>query len=115
MIDKLGLDGLGGASVRKPEAVNKLTKLIEAAKAARLIDHNENATWYSVEAIQYQGAHFPKNARFIAACDPATILELCALLEKAEEALKFYADDPWNNQNKGKQALAAIKQWKKQT
>ena len=45
----------------------------------------------------------------------ARFKELSALLEKAEEALKFYADDPWNNQNKGKQALAAIKQWKEQT
>ena len=108
MIDKLGLDGLGGASVRKPEAVNKLTKLIEAAK-------NHIAAW---------GKHvvpFETNA--------ATILELCALLEQAEEALQSWANTI-NYQytgsreamthlqecdGQGQEALAAIKQWKEGT
>ena len=40
----------------------------------------------------------------------ATILELCALLEKAEEALKDRIDF-----DKTIEALAAIKQWKEQT
>jgi hypothetical protein len=123
MIDKLGLDGLGGASVRKPKVVNKLTALIEAAKAASVLDHNENAGWYGVHEIENAGAYYRKNARFIAACDPATILELCALLEKAEEALKKNfefletpVEDrkvmPWTDTY---DALAAIKQWKDQT
>jgi hypothetical protein len=114
MIDKLGLDGLGGASVRKPEAVNKLTTLIEAAKAASVLDHNENAGWYGVHAIENAGAYYRKNARFIAACDPATILELCALLEKAEEALQWHTamTRPIARTD---EILAAIKQWKEQT
>jgi hypothetical protein len=129
MIDKLGLDGLGGASVRKPEAVNKLTALIEVAKAASVLDHNENAGWYGVHAIENAGAYYRKNARFIAECDPATILELCALLKKAEEALQSWANTI-NYQytgsreamthlqecdGQGQEALAAIKQWKEGT
>ena len=39
---------------------------------------------------------------------PATILELCALLEKAESALKYY--DFANGVPQ--EALATIKQWK---
>ena len=56
------------------------------------------------------------NGNFIALANPATILELCALLEKAEEALhKLYhnlADTDANEQ--AGEALAAIKQWKEQ-
>ena len=47
---------------------------------------------------------------------PATILELCALLEKAEDALEYPFDIVVLNERtvstKAKEALAAIKQWK---
>lgn len=47
--------------------------------------------------------------------------ELCALLEQAEEALKFYAspdtEADWDQDHgsTASEALAAIKQWKEQT
>ena len=140
MIDKLGLDGLGGASVRKPEAVNKLTTLIEAAKAAT--PGPWEIQWYHCRAsredldgekvtsvgqvmwsvaknigpISHEHNHWagdyvaePEDAKFIALANPATILELCALLEKAEAAMNSPSG------RKYVEALAAIKQWKEQT
>lgn len=99
--------------------MNKLTELIEAAKAA---DYDGMQT----EAI------FEANAYFEYLTNPATILELCALLEKAEEALEETTalctnyeavEEPDGYQfteapaviKQGNEALAAIKQWKEQT
>ena len=110
--------GKGGAEM------NKLTTLAEAAKAAATIDHNEQEGWYSAEVIREQGAYFPKNAKFIAACDPDTILELCDLVVELEEVLRElsfgrfpkegdeYSDD--SMRLFARDALAAIKQWKDQ-
>jgi hypothetical protein len=101
MIDKLGLDGLGGASVRKPKVVNKLTALIEAAKAATSPYADD---WESKQAL----------LKFDRAATPTTILELCALLENAEEALQWHTamTRPIARTD---EILAAIKQWKGQT
>lgn len=66
-----------------------LQDLKAAAEAASVIDHNEQEGWYSAECIQSQGAHYGKNARFIAACDPATTLKLIAVVEAAQELLAF--------------------------
>ena len=79
--------------------MNKLTALIEAAKAS----------------IDAEGAH-PKwlaEVEYKKLANPATILELCALLEKAEEALKLH--DYGTRYPQAIEALAAIKQWKEQT
>ena len=134
MIDKLGLDGLGGASVRKPEAVNKLTTLIEAAKAAtpgpwetRGLDkagqaivgnkHLELFTcWHhSVGSIEKE---MRSNSTFIALANPAIILELCALLNEAHDSMEAFTDpegampaDTGEFRDLAK-ALAAIKQWR---
>jgi hypothetical protein len=104
MIDKLGLDGLGGASVRKPEAVNKLTTLIEAAKATQ---------------AAYARVGRTDGERMFLVSD---ILELCALLKKAEEGLHLISLASQNSMTSKKDigadarcALAAIKQWKEQT
>lgn len=96
--------------------MNKLTALAEVAKAAATIDHNEQEGWYSAEVIREQGAYFSKNAKFIAACDPDTILELCALLEKAEDALESERKSQRriDHFKMTLEALAAIKQWKDQ-
>lgn len=89
--------------------MNKLTELIEVARAAAVLDHNEAEEWYSAELMEVY-AFFPKNARFIAACDPATILELCALLQQAEKALETYSNRFENNI--AYKAITAIRQWK---
>ncbi len=61
-----------------------LQELKAAAEGAARIDHTEQEGWYSAECIQSQGAHYGKNARFIAACAPATILKLIAVVEAVE-------------------------------
>ena len=101
---------------------SKLTALIEAAKAA------------DFDGVQTQ-AVYEANERFEYIANPATILELCALLEKAEEALREWnlaADNSEETEyddmasyvipmpifcdanEKMEEALAAIKQWKEQ-
>ena len=69
-----------------------------------------------------EGIYPVADATFIALANPATILELCALLEKAEMALdgclarlygELYPNHPETLEVE--EALAAIKQWKEQT
>jgi FtsZ-binding cell division protein ZapB len=64
-----------------------------------------------------------KNRTFIALANPATIIELCALLEKAKEALETCTEGDYStghvihpsfDEASVNQALAAIKQWKEQ-
>jgi hypothetical protein len=114
--------------------MNKLTALIEAAKAASKDDWWKEITL--VNALEPYTTHYSysayKDAKFIALANPATILELCALLEKAEEALEETTalctnyesvEEPDGYQfteapaviKQGNEALAAIKQWKEQT
>lgn len=126
------------------EMTSKLTALIEAAKAAtpgpwetqgldkagQAIVGNKDielfTCWHhSVGSIEKE---MRSNAEFIALANPATILELCALLEKAEKALKAQVEDkrdgPFFHEDEhpkgsclrnSEEALAAIKQWKEQT
>ena len=102
--------------------MNKLTALVESAKAASKDDWWKETTL--VSALEPYTTHYSysayKDAKFIALANPATILELCALLEKAEEALETvgisatdgeYVVDTW----KVEEALAEIKQWKDMT
>lgn len=129
--------------------MNKLTALVEAAKAAT------PGPWHSpglgeVHAENHDvlldvlfndgsgedsvGNGRQVDADYVALANPATILELCALLEKAEEAMEKYhacfdmlTDGPdesdqalamsWLEQGRElrKEYLAAIKQWKEQT
>lgn len=90
MIDKLGLDGLGGVSIRKPKAADKLTVLVEAAKNSNSDDCNVSA-----DALAGWGDD---------------IIVLCSLLEKAEGALERISSI--NYAWVGVEALAAIKQWR---
>ena len=126
--------------------MNKLQQLIEAAKAATpgpweaAIDEgcqpdmqhgvfaNCNDLW--ITALYRSGVNqaddkseaaekeVATNATFIALANPATILELCALLETCEAAL-LEAEDFCSAKHVGFQnlddALAAIKQWKEKT
>ena len=123
--------------------MNKLTELIEAAKAATpgpwkqdtqdfytrpwdakvKSDTLDICTTYQTTApkgaMYWEGVH--PDATFIALANPATILELCALLEKAEEAMEAFTDpegdmpaDTGEFRDLAK-ALAAIKQWKEKT
>jgi len=65
-----------------------------------------------------EGIYPIADAAFIALANPATILELCALLEKAEGALEWHNEQDEEvryNDSPTRQALAAIKQWKEQT
>ena len=106
MIDKLGLDGLGGASVRKLKVVGKLTALVEAAKEVNVPMYLPERTQDDVYRLRNAWQIFHDLA------NPATILELCALLEEAEEALRLEVEVNCNNPDSLVDALAAIKQWK---
>ena len=72
--------------------MNKLTALVEAANRLK---HNMIGPVSMVVSAD-------------------TILELCALLEKAEEALVWVNNCP-RNFDRVQPSLAAIKQWKEQT
>ena len=88
--------------------MNKIEALVEAA-------NNDNSDDMEINADALAGYG-------------DTILELCALLEKAEEALKAQVEDkrdgpffhedehlPGSCLRNSDEALAAIKQWKEQT
>ena len=98
--------------------MNKLTALIEAAKAAK--------AWNYFDVQEGNGEEVFDPFHDLA--NPATILELCALLEKAEKALKAQVEDkrdgPFFHEDEhpkgsclrnSEEAIAAIKQWKEQT
>ena len=72
--------------------MNKLTALIEAAKADVENSDCEELSGYGDD-----------------------VLELCSLLEKAEDALEVMARTTSCNYAGVPEALAAIKQWKEQT
>lgn len=124
--------------------MNKLQQLIKAAKAATpgpwksgefSIDHflDTNHKYFveselrRVASVEGLGVAYESDATFIAIANPATILELCALLEKAEEALTLVGDKIVLDYGSGHfavqrldkpaidDALAAIKQWKEPT
>lgn len=96
--------------------MNKLTALIEAAKAATSGPWHRadrTLTVYTVcgpDGLGIINADSPRTADYVALANPATILELCTLLEKAEEALKLH--DYGTRYPQAIEALAAIKQWK---
>lgn len=120
--------------------MNKLTALSEAAKAATPGPWEQRSDGWTVRVVQpdtelergwriattHRGGPHRKeevsNATYIALANPTTILELCALLEQAEEALdgclarlygELYPNHPETLEVE--EALAAIKQWKDQT
>lgn len=97
-------------------------KLELAAKAAKVFC-NKCGYMGDSEPTHIQpmtGKECGYSARKTMWCDPATILELCALLEKAEAALEHVTPivDKYGStwlpcrSNNVKEALAAIKQWK---
>lgn len=102
--------------------MNKLTALVEAAKAATpgpWDSYKSIVEFPQQEAGGFSLSNCPRayaNAEFIALANPATILELCALLEQAEEAL--LSEDVQTMEGLrcaiSIEALAAIKQWKEQ-
>lgn len=135
--------------------MNKLTALIEAAKAATpgpwvgKAAHAQGYGWVTapnggtctfgkpVQILSGQYRKMGADALFIALANPATILELCALLEKAGAALEemveraeepsdancsCFISPPCNDCvdygglreafSDSRNALAAIKQWK---
>ena len=108
--------------------MNRLNSLIEAAKAAtpgpwakKRMGEWDRGYYYGVHMSPVRsisvdlGEH---NATFIALANPATILELCALLEKAGDALDHMvraAAEQHCGLKIADEALAAIKQWKEQT
>ena len=67
--------------------MTKTEELLKLTEAALVIDHNENADWYS-ETDMMSRVHYKKNARFIAAANPATIKQLVELCRLQHEALK---------------------------
>ena len=89
---------------------SKLTALIKAAKEV-------NVPRYLPERTQDEVDHLRQAwILYRDLTNPATILELCALLEKAEAtietALQDHKDGFGLAVKDTKQALAAIKQWK---
>ena len=102
--------------------MNKLTALIEAAKAATpgpwregTPPPNGTTTVGTLQGLMTAHCFNGQDSNFIALANPATILELCALLETCEAAL-LEAEDFCSAKHVGFQnlddALAAIKQWK---
>lgn len=65
-----------------------LDELERLADTAAVLDHNEQDGWYEPIYIEEQGAYYPKNARFISACDPLTIKSLIALCRLQHEAIQ---------------------------
>ena len=93
--------------------MNKLTALIEAAKAATpgpwregTPPPNGTTTVGTLQGLMTAHCFNGQDSNFIALANPATILELCALLEKAEAAMNSPSG------RKYVETLAAIKQWK---
>lgn len=78
--------------------MSKLTALVEAA-AQTASEPNSK----------------PLRENFFTLASPATILELCALLEKAEWALKESVGTSEYRTTSAYDALSAIKQWKEQS
>ena len=68
-----------------------LSELEALAKAAAVIDHNEKPEWYSEEEL-HRFFHYPKNYRFIAAANPARILQMIALIRQLGDALEVASD-----------------------
>jgi hypothetical protein len=79
------------------------TRLRKLAESALKPDHNENPDWYSESYLIGNGnIGFPKNAKFIAAANPAAIIELLDTIDRLtkeagvkhsyEEAAEFYAE-----------------------
>ena len=135
--------------------MNKLTALVEAAKAAtpgpwfngdfsddfgdnpvtvyatkpELLAKGQSSIWPDglskiLVADTNEGIYPVADATFIALANPATILKLCALLEKAEEALETLTKEVLIRNDcrpfpkhvlPAQEALAAIKQWKEGT
>lgn len=123
--------------------MNKLQQLIEAANGATpgpwdtdraehdcphqdirvravggAIERTVCTVWID-DACHDENGQQERNADFIAFANPATILELCALLEKAEAVMYEQREraakglpTQWVAVD---EALAAIKQWKEQT
>lgn len=90
--------------------MNKLTALIEAAKAANAFCNK--CGYLGPDEPTHQGCDYMAKRTAVVPAD--TILELCALLEKAEEALEFTQFN-YSNDKIIREAIAAIKQWKEQT
>lgn len=64
--------------------MTKHEELRELAVAANVIDHNEQRGWYDEECLLEMPIHYPKNARFIAAASPTSILELLDRQDRLE-------------------------------
>lgn len=89
--------------------MNKLTALIEAAKAANAFCNK--CGYLGPDEPTHQGCDYMAKRTAVVPAD--TILELCALLEQAEEALKLH--DYGTRYPQAIETLTAIKQWKEQT
>lgn len=120
--------------------MNKLTALVEAAKAATpwpwiagrvevtgSSDHREPYSPWIIGAgphpvtVGRDTCIHADDMAFIALANPSTVLELCTLLQKAEEVLDYqigwgrhYGGQDGQSE-KAEETLTAIKQWKGQT
>ena len=86
--------------------MSKLTALIEAAKQAKAFCNK--CGYHGPDEPTHQGCDYMAKRTAVVSAD--TILELCALLEKAEEALEELNEHL--PVGVGIEALATIKQWK---
>ena len=88
--------------------MNKLTALIEAAKAANAFCNK--CGYLGPDEPTHQGCDYMAKRTAVVPAD--TILELCALLEKAEEGLSLVKAGSTPAKFIASTYLAAIKQWK---
>jgi len=100
--------------------MNKLTALIEAAKAANAFCNK--CGYMGPDEPTHQGCDYMAKRTAVVPAD--TILELCALLEKAEAALETLTKEVLIRNDcrpfpkhvlPAQESLAAIKQWKEQS
>jgi hypothetical protein len=93
-----------------------ITELEKLAKAALALDHNEYPHWYASDYICKEGAHYIKNANFISACDPQTIIQLIELLREMGEALEAmvsYASEEGKGLRMADEVIAKYKEMTK--
>jgi hypothetical protein len=70
-----------------------LDALEKLAQEAAVLDHNETDRWYNADELMADWVSakdaiwYPKNARLMAACDPATMLKMIAAIRAAKRVV----------------------------
>jgi hypothetical protein len=91
-----------------------LDALEKLAQEAAVLDHNETDRWYNADELMADWVSakdaiwYPKNARLMAACDPATMLKMIAAIRAADTVNKMHGDTNSHEFRAMRLALAAL-------